>query len=257
MTAPLAPARLRCIDRGPPADLDDRPDTAGPTLHAARHDGHRRGRSAGHRAVRTCRGETGGTDTRAFHPPTTGRASSFSQTVAHRGCLAGKIFGAIGETRPGRGDPMEEPARAKRSPGSRTSELTKKPSRGRRRPSCAEPVHRIGDGGGRSGPHGRKNLVTGRAPATIPAAMTDGHKPGTGTRTDSWVRDGRRAWSGGTERGGWGVGYPPASMTMRPPTRTWMLRSCLSSKSIPTSGVLPVASALLCLGWPSQRTVTS
>ena len=53
------------------------------------------------------------------------------------------------------------------------------------------------------------------------------------------------------------AGYDLASMATSPPRSTSMFKLCLSSNSIPTSGVLPVASALICLGWPSQRTVTS
>ena len=51
-------------------------------------------------------------------------------------------------------------------------------------------------------------------------------------------------------------GYSPAWMTTRPPSRTWMFRSCPSRSSMPTSGVLPVAAVLIRLGWPSHRTVT-
>ncbi len=51
--------------------------------------------------------------------------------------------------------------------------------------------------------------------------------------------------------------YPPACMTTRPPSRTWMLRSCLSSNNIPTSGVVSASSTSTTLGEPSQSTVAS
>ncbi len=50
------------------------------------------------------------------------------------------------------------------------------------------------------------------------------------------------------------VGYAMASMRTRPPLRTWMLRSCMSKNSIPTSGVVSAASASTYLGWPSHST---
>ena len=49
------------------------------------------------------------------------------------------------------------------------------------------------------------------------------------------------------------TGVSLAWMTTRPPSSTSMYKLCLSSSSIPTSGVLPVASALICLGWPSPK----
>ena len=48
-----------------------------------------------------------------------------------------------------------------------------------------------------------------------------------------------------------------ACMRTCPPSRTRMLRSCLSSRAIPTSGVLSAALAEMCLAMPSQSTVTS
>ena len=50
--------------------------------------------------------------------------------------------------------------------------------------------------------------------------------------------------------------YSPAWMTTRPPSRTWTLRSCPSRSSIPTRGVLPVASASMSRSWLSHSTVT-
>ena len=52
------------------------------------------------------------------------------------------------------------------------------------------------------------------------------------------------------------LGYSLAWMTTRPPSTTSMFRLCLSRSSIPTSGVLPVASASMSRGWPSQSMVT-
>ena len=51
-------------------------------------------------------------------------------------------------------------------------------------------------------------------------------------------------------------GYALACMTTSPPFSTSMFKLCPSSSSIPTSGVLPVASASMSLGLPSQGTVT-
>ena len=48
------------------------------------------------------------------------------------------------------------------------------------------------------------------------------------------------------------AGYALASMAMSPPRSPSMFKLCLSSNSIPTSGVLPEASASICLGWPSR-----
>ena len=45
-------------------------------------------------------------------------------------------------------------------------------------------------------------------------------------------------------------------MRTRPPS-TRILRSCPTSRDIPTSGAPPIASALTCLGWPSHRIATS
>ena len=50
-------------------------------------------------------------------------------------------------------------------------------------------------------------------------------------------------------------GYSPAWMTTRPPSRTWMFRSCPSRSSMPASGVLSAASASTYKGWPSHSTV--
>ena len=54
--------------------------------------------------------------------------------------------------------------------------------------------------------------------------------------TDCW-RLSRRVPVGDTS------GYSPAWMTTRPPSRTWMFRSCPSRSNMPTRGVLPITSA--------------
>ena len=51
-------------------------------------------------------------------------------------------------------------------------------------------------------------------------------------------------------------GYALACITTPPPFSTSMFKLCPSSNSVPTSGVLPVASASISLGRPSQSTVT-
>ena len=50
--------------------------------------------------------------------------------------------------------------------------------------------------------------------------------------------------------------YSLACMTTLPPSMTWMFKSWPSSRHIPTRGVLSASSASICLGRPSQRTVT-
>ena len=54
-----------------------------------------------------------------------------------------------------------------------------------------------------------------------------------------------------------GTGYSPARMTTRPPSRTWMLRSCLSSRDMPTRGLVPTAPLSTYLGRPFHSTVAS
>ena len=53
-----------------------------------------------------------------------------------------------------------------------------------------------------------------------------------------------------------GFGYCPAWMTTRPPSRTWMFRSWLSSMDMPSSGAASASSASTNLDCPSQNTVT-
>ena len=58
-----------------------------------------------------------------------------------------------------------------------------------------------------------------------------------------WTDDGDKGEQGPGIRVEDTSGYSPAWTTTRPPSRTWMFRSCPSRSSIPASGVPPVASA--------------
>ena len=112
----------------------------------------------------------------------------------------------------------------------------------------------------RTGPLGSvKSLAgLGRSTAVRPAAGRSAAGPETQEAPHSWIGRGGMLRSAARQEncGDWALGYSLAWMTTRPPSTTSMFRLCRSRSSIPTSGVLPVASASMSRGWPSQSTVT-